>query len=192
MACYRYLQLISFLLIIAAGSTLVSAEEKRSKGKVTVGWLEKAYLPEYDFALRAKMDTGAKNSSIHATDMEYVTVEGTSPRSRIRFKTIDATGDSRVIEADIVREVRIKKSSLGSEVPITEARVEIELEICLAGITKHIRVNLTNRAGMNYRMILGRSALEGDYIVDVSQKFIGGKKCRARREKNIPKPDSAE
>ena len=80
-----------------------------------------------------------------------------------------------------MRQVRIKKSTLDSETPLVEARVEIELIMCLAGVLKPIRVNLTNREGMNYHLILGRTALEGDFIVDVSRTFIGGKKCRTFR-----------
>lgn len=167
--------------ILLCGSTSNALTENNTEKheKVTIGWLEKAYLLNYDFAMRAKMDTGAKNSSIHATDMEYVSVEGKPPRSRIRFKTVDTVGNTRTIEADIIREVYIKKSSLNSESPLKEARLEIELEICLAGVKKKIQVNLTNREGMNYRMLLGRTALEGNFIVDAGHIFIGGKKCRS-------------
>jgi hypothetical protein len=148
--------------------------------KIVIGWLEKVYLHEYSFALRGKIDTGAKTSSIHATEMEYVSVEGRPPRSRIRFKTIDTKGNRRTIETDVVRQVRIKKPSLLSDNPVTETRVEIELDICLGGRTKRIKVNLSDRKGMNYRMILGREALQGDFLVDVSQKFVSGKECREK------------
>ena len=158
-----------------------SEPEALSEEKMVIGWLEKVYLPEYDFALRGKIDTGAKTSSLHATDMQYVYVEGRPPQSRIRFKTIDATGDHRIIETDIVRQVRIKRSSLLSDNPITETRVEIEVDICLGKKTKRIKVNLSDRKGMNYRMILGREALQEDFVVDVSRKFISGKECREKR-----------
>jgi len=161
-----------------ANTEAISENNNTINKLVTIGWLEKAYLTQYNFSIRAKMDTGAKNSSLHATDMEYVTVEGKPPRSRIRFKTVDTQGNSRTIEADVLREVHIKKPSLNSESPNKEARLEVELEICLAGITKKIQVNLTNREGMNYRMIFGRTALQGDFSVDASRTFIGGKKCR--------------
>jgi hypothetical protein len=140
--------------------------------KTIIGWLEEVYLPQYDFVIKAKIDTGAKNSSIHAMDVEYVKkVKG--ERSRIRFKTMDLKKRCQIIEADVVREARIRKSTLN-----TTARPEIELEICIGGIRKRIRVNLADRGGMNYRMILGRTALEGDFIVDVSQKYLAGPRCR--------------
>jgi len=141
--------------------------------KIIIGWLEEVYLPEYDFVSRAKIDTGAKNSSIHAVDVEYIDQPGKSEGSRIRFKTMDANGVPHVIEADVLRQVRIKRA--GS---LTATRPEIELEISLGGLSKRIRINLTDRAGMNYRMILGRTALEGDFIVDVSKKFVAKSGCQ--------------
>lgn len=177
MASKKYIILFSIIIVFCLTNGSHAANSSKSTKKVTVGWLEKAYLINYNFATRAKMDTGAKNSSLHATDMEYVSVKGKPPRSRIRFKTVDAVGNFRTIEADIIREVRIKKSSLSSDLPMKEARVEIELDICLAGVNKKISVNLSNREGMNYRMILGRTALEGTFIVDPSRIFLGSKKC---------------
>jgi hypothetical protein len=135
--------------------------------KTIIGWLEEVYLPEYDFVSMAKIDTGAKNSSMHAVDVEYIEQPKAPERSRIRFKTTDFNGISRVIEADVLRLVKIKKAGQPSE-----TRPEIELEIILGGVRKRIRINLKDRAGMNYKMILGRTALEGGFIVDVSKKFM--------------------
>lgn len=151
-----------------------SSDSGHQNQKTIIGWLEQAYLPECDLVVKAKIDTGAKNSSIHPMDAEYVgKTKGES--SRIRFKTMDINGIPRVIEADVLRQVKIKRA--GS---LPESRPEIELEISLGGIRKRIRVNLTDRAGMNYRMILGRTALEGDFVVDVSKKYAVGSKCEKK------------
>ncbi len=139
--------------------------------KTVIGWLEAVYLPVYDFLITAKIDTGAKNSSIHATDVEYVQ-RGKGGSGRIRFKTTDLRGRSQIIETEVLKQVTIKKSSI-----IRRTRPEIELEICLGGVRKRIRVNLCDRGGMNYRMILGRTALEGDFTVDVSEKYIAEPRC---------------
>lgn len=174
-------------LFLAGASDLFTAEPENPPEKKVVGWLEKVYLTDYHFGLRAKMDTGAKSSSIHATDLEYVPVEGKSPQSRIRFKTEDTEGESRIIEADIIRIVKIKKTSLASAAPLTESRIEVAIDVCLAGIIKRVNVNLTDRSGMNYRMILGRTALEGSFIVDVEKKFIGGSTCRDKYVRGTPR-----
>lgn len=139
-----------------------SSDSGRQNQKTIIGWLEHVYLPEYDLVVKAKIDTGAKNSSIHAMDIEYIG-KAKGEGSRIRFDTVDLNGIPRVIEADVLRQVKIKRAG---SLPASR------LEICLGGVRKRIRVNLTDRAGMNYRMILGRTALEGNFIVDVSKKFV--------------------
>ncbi len=163
-----WMALFVFLFLMGLDSRKAAIADQ----KTIIGWLEEVYLPHYDFVIKAKIDTGAKNSSIHAMDVEYVK-KVTGERPRIRFKTMDLKKRCQIIEADLVREAHIKKSSF-----ITRARPEIELEICVGGIRKRIRVNLEDRGGMNYRMILGRTALEGDFIVDVSKKYIAGPGCR--------------
>ncbi|NIS60857.1 MAG: hypothetical protein GTO13_09200 [Proteobacteria bacterium] len=160
------------ILILAILMSPVERKDAIAGEKTVVGWLERVYLSEYEFVLTAKIDTGAKNSSIHAMDVEY-TKKGKAKGSRIRFKTMDRKGRYQIIEADVLREARIR-----GLMSATKMRPEIELEICLGGIKKRIRVNLTDRRGRNYRMILGRTALEGDFIVDVSKKFVAGSSCR--------------
>ncbi|MDY6973204.1 MAG: RimK/LysX family protein [Thermodesulfobacteriota bacterium] len=189
---FSYSRIIILFCLIGLSSNVIHAADSESGAKVTVGWVERVYLPDYDFTMRGKIDTGAKNSSIHATDMEFVHVEEGLPQSRIRFTTVDTKGKSRTIEADIVRTVRIKKTIMGSETPVVEGRVEIELLLCMAGITKLVRINLTNREGMNYRLILGRTALEGDFVVDVSKTLIGGKTCRTASQATKPLPETIE
>jgi len=164
-----------FWMAILIFSVLIGPIESKdavADQKTIIGWLEEVYLPEQDFVIKAKIDTGAKNTSIHAMDVEYIN-KGKGKGSRVRFKTMDLKGRHRIIEADVVREARIKKSSL-----ITITRPEIEMEICLGGVRKRIRVNLCDRGGMNYRMILGRTALEGDFVVDVSKKYIARPSCQ--------------
>ncbi len=168
----KFSWIVTFVLMTSMGVIVEksgSADEKR-----IIGWLENVYLPQYDFVLRAKIDTGAKSSSIHALEMKYVQREDRPADSRIRFRTTDINGRHRIVETNILRQVRIRRS--GAE---TVTRPEIELEICLAGITKRIRVNLADRGEMNYRMILGRTALEGDYVIDVSKKYTSKKTCGA-------------
>ena len=77
MATKTYRRTLPILLAVLI--TMGSKNEVVSSEKIVIGWLEKVYLPEYDFALRGKVDTGAKTSSIHATDMEYIKAEGKLP-----------------------------------------------------------------------------------------------------------------
>jgi hypothetical protein len=60
-------------------------------------------------------------------------------------------------------------------------RPVIETLLALGPVRKRIRITLTDRAGMLFRMILGRKALEGDFVVDVARKFVQGRPPRRRR-----------
>jgi hypothetical protein len=160
-------------VFVAVSMTPITKTNTIADEKRIIGWLEKVYLPKYGFVITTKMDTGAKNSSIHAVDFEYAAHKGEREGSRIRFKTTDMEGTSRVVEADLIRHVRIRRA--GGR---TRSRPEIELEICIGGKRKRIRVNLADRGEMNYRMILGRTALEGDFIVDVSRKYTVKGDCQ--------------
>ena len=177
--------LVLLIIILVLFSNLCLKEDTAPDQKVLVGWLEKVYLPQYDFSLRGKMDTGAKNSSLHAVDIQYINEKGKPKGSCVRFKVRDTKGNYRIMQADLAGEARIKKSrTINEKRPAIaiESRPVVELEVCLAGITKRIQVNLTNRGGMNYRMLLGRSALAGDFTVDVSQKFIYGSGLACRKK----------
>jgi len=55
---------------------------------------------------------------------------------------------------------------------IPEYRPLIEASIRLGPVTKRVQLTVANRSGMLFRMILGRKALDGDFIVDVSKKYL--------------------
>jgi hypothetical protein len=66
----------------------------------------------------------------------------------------------------VLREVWVRDSGGHPEL-----RPLIETDLVLGPVRKRIRMTLTNRSGMLFRMILGRKALEGDFRVDVAQKY---------------------
>ena len=53
-----------------------------------------------------------------------------------------------------------------------EQRPLVETTLRLGPVVKRVRLTITNRSGMRFRMILGRKALEGDFVVDVSKKYL--------------------
>jgi hypothetical protein len=62
-----------------------------------------------------------------------------------------------------------------------ELRPLIEANLQVGPVTKRVRLTVTNRAGMRFPMILGRKALEGDFVVDVSRKYLLKKSPSAER-----------
>lgn len=144
----------------------------------TVGWKEYLDLPELGlFRLKAKVDTGARTSTLHVDSLEVLEVlpDGTE------LVEIVVSPDRRRPDvwvrtrARVIRRMRVVDSGGHPEV-----RPVIETELVLGPVRKRILLTLTNRSGMLFRMILGRKALEGDFRVDVAGKYLFRKSHRRR------------
>jgi hypothetical protein len=146
----------------------------------TVGWKEYLDLPELGIArLKAKVDTGARTSTLHVDSLEVLDV---LPDGSERVELILGPDRRRPdllvrAQARVLRRIRVIDSGGHPEV-----RPVIETELVLGPVRKRILLTLTNRSGMLFRMILGRKALEGDFRVDVSGKYLFRKWHRRRSE----------
>lgn len=138
----------------------------------TLGWLEWVSLPRLGVPLlRAKIDSGAKTSCLHAEQIEAFDSEA---GRRVRFVVRTKRGEWPV-ECPILDERHVKSSS-GHE----ELRLVIE-SLCVIGKVRWpIELTLTDRASMRYPMLLGRRAMEARFLVDPSQKSLQGKPHRKR------------
>ena len=125
--------------------------------RTLIGWREWVELPEWGVRLKAKIDTGAKSSSL---DVEDITVLSDT---RIRFKIHKRRiAEVRVpVEADLV-----KTSSVRSSNGITQKRYVVRTEMKLCGVQKPILITLTSGRKMIHRMLLGREALADDFYID--------------------------
>jgi hypothetical protein len=125
-------------------------------------------------AVKAKVDTGAKTSSLHAFDLETFREDG---RERVRFGVHPLQQNERLTvwaEADVVDERHVTSSS-GHE----ELRVVICTPLRLGDLTWPVEITLTDRRSMRLRMLLGREALGGHLLVDASASFLHGRRPRA-------------
>jgi hypothetical protein len=134
-----------------------------------IGWKEKVDFPEWRIrSVRAKVDTGARTTALNVCDYELV--ELGQSRFRVRFRPVlfrkqPVCGE--LIEAEVVRMVRVRNTG-GS----AELRPVVETEIKLGPVVKRIRLTLTDRSRMCSPVILGRSALAGDFVIDVERKYL--------------------
>ena len=125
-------------------------------GPIVFGWEEWLALPELGLpAIRAKVDTGAKTSALHAFGIEPF---GPIDHPRIRFGVhpIPGRADVSVICTAEVVDRRAVTSSNGE----AELRFVISTPLVFGGLTVDAEVSLSNRESMNYRMLIGRQALE--------------------------------
>lgn len=136
-----------------------------------IGWREWVALPELGIsAIKAKIDTGARSSSLHAFAPEFYTRKG---REYVRFEIHPKQrSTSGAVEArSLILERRIVRSSSGkaSERPVIITEVE------LLGERWPIELTLANRDEMGFRMLLGREAMRKRFLVDPGKSFFGGK-----------------
>ena len=151
----------------------------KSHSSTVVGWREWVALPAIDVPwVKAKLDTGARSSALHAFDIKEL--EG---GARVRFRVRpwqDSNRDVTVVECP-VHDRRLVRSSTGH----AQHRYVVLLELELFGRTVKAETTLTNRDQMGFRMLVGRQALrQGGFVVDSSRSFIGGRAPRPIRRAN--------
>ena len=161
---------------------MTKATNKKSDEPSVAGWREWVTLPNLDIhAIKAKLDTGARTSALHAWRIEPFERDG-SPW--VRFDVHPAQRSNRYViacEASVASQ-RTVRSSSGE----TEERYVIRTSVRLGGRKRIIEVTLTNRDEMGFRMLLGRSAMNRWLLVDPSKSFLQGEKPA------IVKKDQAE
>ena len=128
--------------------------------QLVLGWREWVSLPQLGLpALKAKIDTGAKTSALHAFSIETFG-PADAPRVRFGVHPVDYNSDVEVWCTAKVADRRYVRSSNGQ----SEYRYIINTPIRIAGREWPIEVSLSNRHTMAHRMLLGRSALEAQSI----------------------------
>jgi hypothetical protein len=152
----------------------VAKMSESAKGKTLIGWNEYVSLPDWGIRrLRAKVDTGARTSALHVDNIVEaagnrvsfdVVVDRRRPHKRVR------------IETDLIRRARVR-SSTGHYA----LRIFVETKVRVGPVERIVALSLVDRSDMTFRMLLGRSALAGPFLIDASRKFVLGKPLRRRK-----------
>lgn len=155
--------------------------QQRARGKphLIVGWREWLALPEMGIdTIKAKVDTGAHTSALHAFDVKIVRQ---GDKRWARFKVHPWQRDTHsVIEARaLLVDRRLVRSSSGQE----EMRPVVVTEVEILGHRWPIELTLTRRDVMGFRMLLGREAMRGYALVDPGGSFLTGVPMRKRRRR---------
>lgn len=136
-----------------------------------IGWREWVALPGLGVgAIKAKVDTGARSSALHAWDIEVVDRRSKAPVVRFVLHPLQRDQSLTVdAEAPLVgwRDVR---SSNGD----VERRPVIRTLLALAGQELQLDLTLTQRDEMGFRMLVGRQALRRRFVIDPARSFAGG------------------
>jgi hypothetical protein len=141
-----------------------------------VGWREWVGLPDFGVEwIKAKIDTGARTSSLHGDDIE---VAG----DHVSFTITPWQGS----ELDSVRvntkllDWRTVRSSSGD----SDERPSVLVEIRVLDQLVPVELTLTRRDQMGFRMLVGREALRNRFVVDSGRSYFGGRPPREFRKRN--------
>ncbi|WP_448509079.1 ATP-dependent zinc protease family protein [Immundisolibacter sp.] len=158
----------ALVLLLCSFAGLVGSANARG----VYGWVEfvELYLDGQQFNLKAKLDTGARSSSLDATDITPFERDG---QHWVRFR-VNRSGlqEAPLMEQPVARYVRIKRHS-----GPYDHRPVIRLPLCLGDELRTIDVNLTDRGRFIYPLLLGRKALARLAVVDPARTFIREPAC---------------
>jgi hypothetical protein len=165
--------LVVSLCLLLAGSPPAAA-------RGTHGWVEfvELHLDGEPLRVKAKLDTGAKSSSLDATDITPFDRDG---QHWVRFRpSRSGLDEAPLVEQPVVRYVRIKRHS-----GPYDRRPVIRLPLCLGDELRTVEVNLTDRGRFIYPLLLGRKALAGLAVVDPARTYLRAPRCN-----DAPTPDN--
>jgi len=145
-----------------------------------IGWNEYVEIPEWGVSrLRAKVDTGAKNSALHVENIEE------RPRGRVSFEVVlhRKKRDRRVrVTTRVARTGRVR-SSTGHY----ETRIFVRVPIQIGPVEREVEMSLVDREKMIFRMLLGRTALAGAFVIDPGHRHLLDRKRRLKGSRSRPR-----
>lgn len=172
----RFQCIVAGAIALALTATSSSAEdaprvivlnENLAHGELQVlGEAEWAHLPEHDITWKARIDSGATTTSVHAIDIQDFERDGDD---WVRFVLRnDETDESIEVEREVTRTVKIvKRGGEGHQ-----RRPVVMMDIAIGEVERRIEVNLTDRTGFDYPVLIGRNYLSGTALIDVSRNYI--------------------
>ncbi|WP_307833224.1 ATP-dependent zinc protease family protein [Pimelobacter simplex] len=151
------------------------------------GWREWVSLPALGVGpVKAKLDTGARTSALHAFDLHEFERDG-APWVRFSVHPWQRSAEDSVVVECPVHDRRLVRSSTGH----AQRRIVVLTEIELLGHTITTEVTLTRRDAMGFRMLVGREALRQGFLVDSGRSYLGGRPPRRVRRKNRGRAEAA-
>ncbi len=187
-------------LVLATALTLPAAkafadETEKAEPPVpeTLGFVEWVVMNDTGIRLKARLDTGAKTSSLHAVNVEEFTRDN---EDWVKFQLPlgdheDQPSEGEIEHEDVIieferpvyRKVLIKRKGAPSQ-----RRYVVKMEFCIAGTKHETQFSLTDRGNFSYPVLLGRRFMRDDNIlIDSAESFIAQRECEFNTLEQIAK-----
>lgn len=132
-----------------------------------IGWLEHVSLPSLNLHhIKAKMDTGAQSSALHAENIVHLVIDG---KPHVSFDVTDEKGMTSKVKAPFLENRSIKSSS--SHITVRPA---ILVNMIIGEQEFETQFTLINRSLMRYPIIIGREALRDKFVIDSAKSYLLG------------------
>ena len=157
---------MALFLLLCSGLNCSPVFAQLLKEKVLIGRVEWVELPDVKIKHKARIDTGAKTTSMHAVNIEEVDQRG---ELFVKFQTYDS--ENKIVE--VVRKVdTIQRVS--NTAGFISRRYVIKEKVKMGNIEREVLINLNDRSKMDYKFLVGRNLLLGRFIVDVARSHVLG------------------
>ncbi|MCK5769866.1 ATP-dependent zinc protease [Algiphilus sp.] len=161
--------------LVALAASIVAVPPLQANDEIAhvYGWVEKSRIMAMDAEIKAKLDTGALTSSMHATDIERFERDGDE---WVRFEVAvederDGSDKRETFERPVYRNVIIRGA--GGE----ERRPVVLMEVCFGSVVHEEQFSLEDRSDMIYPVLIGRRTIQHLGVIDVTRTFLNGADC---------------
>lgn len=138
-----------------------------AKDKLVLGEVEIVAIEPGGLTLKSLIDTGAPTSSLSVAELKPFERDG---KDWVRFSLAASADDESVsVELPVKRYVRVQRPGFGSQ-----RRPVVNMSLTVGDVTHMVEVNLTERSGMDYLLLVGRNFLKDAAVVDVSRREVQG------------------
>lgn len=158
-----YKMLFSLVIMVFLSIRPVMAKE-------VVGWIENVQFYPDGLIIKAKIDTGAKTSSLNYNEINQIEIDG---EKWVSFSITNANGETQHFKKKVVRTAIIKR-----HFGVKQERLVIKMGLCLGSVYKEAEVNLVDRSGLNYQLLIGRRFLKEAFLVEPNNKFLSKPECQ--------------
>lgn len=179
----RFVVILALMFLSAPGHATESDDDGKGRTPEILGFVEWVVMKDTDLRLKARLDTGAKTSSLHAVNVEPFEKDG-DPWVSFQIPLGDhedqpTEGELKheniilEFERPVERTVLIKRKGAPSQ-----RRYVVRMEFCIAGTFHETQFSLADRGRFSYPVLLGRRFMRDDSIlVDSADSFLAEREC---------------